>query len=616
MCGIAGILRFDGQPVMRAEVEAMTDAIAHRGRDSVGFAIGGVGDLSDSVVGLGHRRLSVIDLSPQAAQPMHSPDRQTCIVYNGELYNYLQLRNDLKHHGVQFRTESDTEVVLAAYDVWGRECLSRFDGMFALAIWDGRRRVLFCARDAIGIKPFYYRLDGTTFRFCSESRALAGRALDGLAVAAYFFSMYVPRELSIFAGVSKLLPGHWMEVSPDGDCAKQQWWDLPDTASVAVSPDEAAERLRDTLDRAVELQLQSDVPVGAFLSGGFDSGMLVAAAARKQAKFHTYSIGFDDARQFNELPIAAALASRYQTQHHSYTLRSDDVLGILDKALSVMSEPVADSAVVPTWFLAGRAAEDGVKVLLSGTGGDEVFCGYPRYVASTWRRRILYQLPGSIRSLIGNAFLGGSVLGARLAHASVDMAVYAGGSADLAAMYLGEPQQIAEFVERLATRVFPPPQARMPALYRHMAFDLQVYLPDLLLLLLDQLTMAHTIEGRVPLLSVDLIRASYALPPNLHAESRAATTRKLMRRMAAGRLDQRTFTAPKQGFSGPVRAWIADNQAAFRERTLAISDIPGLEQMSAERWWKVSPGARDVKWAHEIFLLYSFATWYHANVHG
>ena len=615
MCGIAGILRFGGVPVSRERMAEMTDAIAHRGRDSVGFAIGGEGGISCQSLALGHRRLSVIDLSAAAAQPMFSVDRRLCMVYNGELYNYRQLRDELQCVGVQFHTQSDSEVILAAYARWGHNCLQRFNGMFAFAIWDEVRQRLFCARDALGVKPFYYRMDANVFEFSSESRALARGALDAQAVAAYFFSMYVPRELSIHAGVRKLLPGCWLEVAPDGTYHKQQWWRLPEMAVSDVSADEAAVRLQKALDYAVSLQLQSDVPVGALLSGGFDSGMILASAAHHGTHLHTYSIGFDDPRQFNELSIAAALAQRYGSIHHAFTLASTDALGILDCALAVMSEPVADSAVVPTWFLARQAAADGIKVLLSGSGGDEVFGGYSRYVASSWRRKLIYLLPDAARRAIAQIMPNG-IWAARLRHPSLDMAIYTGGSPRLAARTLSSPEAFASFLDGLASEIYPPSENDVPLLYRNMAFDLQVYLPDLLLMLLDQLCMAHTVEGRVPLLDVDLIAQSYALAPELHANPSETTRRRLMRKMAQGRVDPRSFTAPKQGFSGPVRTWIADHEAVFRERTLSLATIAGLEMLRPEDWWRVSPARRDAVWAHEIFLMYAFATWHGTNAHG
>jgi asparagine synthase (glutamine-hydrolysing) len=613
MCGIAGILGFDGRPAQREAIQAMTDAIAHRGRDSVGFAIGGKDGISTPSLALGHRRLSVIDLSGEAAQPMFSADRRLCLVYNGELYNYRQLRTELQRIGTHFRTNSDTEVILAAYSAWGRECLKHFNGMFAFALWDESRHTLFCARDALGIKPFYYRLDREGFCFSSESRALSGKGLEPQAVAAYFFTMYVPRELSIHAGVRKLLPGSWLEVTPDGKFSQQQWWHLPTMAVENIGSEEAAIRLLDTLDRAVALQLQSDVPVGALLSGGFDSGMIVASAAQQTACLHTYSVGFDDVRQFNELDIAAGLANRYGTSHHAYVLRSADVIGVLDKALSVMTEPVADSAVVPSWFLAQRAAEDGVKVLLSGTGGDEVFGGYTRYVASTRHRKILYQLPVKARQLLSNLLPMANLTGARMRHPSLDMSINTGGSPRLTSALFSSSEKFGYFLEQVALHLYPEPVADAPLLYKHMAYDLQVYLPDLLLLILDQLCMAHTVEGRVPLLDVELIAQSYALQPKLHADPRQATTRKLMRRMARGRLDERTFNAPKQGFSGPVRSWIADNEPLFRERTYALTEIPGLEMIQPKLWWSVPAERRTGPWAHDVFLMYCFSTWFQAN---
>ena len=615
MCGIAGILRFGGAPVSRERISAMTDAIAHRGRDSAGFAIGGEGRISCQSLALGHRRLSVIDLTAAAEQPMYSADGKLCMVYNGELYNYKQLRDELQRAGKQFYTQSDSEVILTAYAHWGRDCLQRFNGMFAFAIWDEANQRLFCARDAIGIKPFYYRLNAEGFEFSSESRALARGGLDAQAIAAYFFSMYVPGELSIHAGVRKLLPGCWLEVTPDGKCHTQKWWSMPEMAVSSAGADESAQRLQLVLDQAVALQLQSDVPVGALLSGGFDSGMLLASAAHHGTQLHTYSIGFDDPRQFNELPIATALAQRYGSKHHAFTVASKDALGILDQAIAVMSEPVADSAVVPTWFLAQQAAADGVKVLLSGTGGDEVFGGYARYVASSWRRQLIYSLPDAARRAISKIMPDGS-WAARLRYPSIDMAMYTGGSPRLAARVLNSPGAFSGFLDGLASEIYPPTNSSVPILYRNMAFDLQVYLPDLLLMLLDQLCMAHTVEGRVPLLDVELIAQSYALAPELHAKPSEATRRRLMRKMAQNRIDPRSFTAPKQGFSGPVSAWITDHEAVFRERTLSLSAVPGLEMLRPGDWWAVIPARRDAVWAHEVFLMYAFATWYGNNAHG
>jgi asparagine synthase (glutamine-hydrolysing) len=539
------------------------------------------------------------------------------ITYNGELYNYEDLRDELRADGVAFRTESDTEVVLEAYRRWGTDCLRRFNGMFAFTIWDEREQVLVCARDPLGIKPFYFSLTQAGFQFASEARAITGGAratLNPDAVTAYFLSMYVPGHLSLFADVHKLAAGTVMRVTRDGRVVTESYWDVPVGQSIPTSPDEAAEHLLQLLDRAVARQLRSDVPVGALLSGGFDSGMVVASAARSTQVLHTYSVGFDDNRQLNELPIARGLAERYGTRHHERVIGSAEVVDLLDRSIGSMSEPAADSAIVPTYCLAEMAAQDGVKVLLSGTGGDEVFAGYTRYVGYTGSRRVLLGLPDTIRALAGRLWPGHPALSARLRHRSLDMMLNTGGSARLAALVCTDPKGLGSYLDRMAAQILPPMSQQAASLYQHMTFDLKVYLPDLLLMLLDQLTMAHTIEGRVPLIDVDLVTASFALPATLHAT--ADRTKLLMRRMAANRVDPRTLTAPKQGFSGPIWRWIADNRELFRERTMAVREVPGCQHLPVDALWSEPKAAETHRWSTEVFLLFVLSTWFHGPRHA
>jgi asparagine synthase (glutamine-hydrolysing) len=617
MCGIAGILTFNGAPVRADEILALNEALAHRGRDSAAYRLGGAenGDLSAySGIALGHRRLSIIDLSPQSAQPMRSQNSTASIVYNGELYNYLELRAELISTGFRFRTNSDTEVILAAYEAWGEECLHRFNGMFAFAIWDEASQSLFCARDPVGIKPFYYTLSDERFAFASESQALVenrSRLLDSQALACYFMSMYVPRHLSIFAGVSKLLPGHSMRVSREGRVSTRKFWNMPEGGTRHAATGDAVAELTEILDRAVKAQLRSDVPVGALLSGGFDSGMIVASASRAGVPLHTYSVGFDDGVQASELPIARDMAARYGTTHHERVIRGSEIIGFLDSAIGRMSEPVADSAIVPTYCLSGMAADDGVKVLLSGAGGDEVFAGYSRYVASSLQRKILFLLPPALRTTLGRTLFANTLLGARLRHPALDMLVYAGGSPSLARYFFKNDSGFRQFLEELAGHVFPALDYEQQPLYKHMSFDLQVYLPDLLLMTLDQLTMAHTVEGRVPLLDIDLIKASYNLDSSLHASPTQPTTRRLMRAMAAGRVDPRTFTSRKLGFSGPVRYWVSHNSAIFKEVAMAAREIPELRGWPIEALWQSGEIHQSPAWAKDIFSLYCFSRWYH-----
>ena len=623
MCGIAGILDFDGRAVAAHEIEVLTDAIAHRGRDSAAIVLGGTsrGGLSAYPgVALGHRRLSIIDLSTESAQPMTIQGGHLWIVYNGELYNYLELRQELVNAGYRFRTHSDTEVILVAFQAWGEACLAKFNGMFAFAIWDEKTQSFFCARDPLGIKPFCYTYDKRSFRFASESQALMrekGLVLDPTAVTSYFLSMYVPRHLSIFSGVQKLLPGHCLRATRDGKVSINSYWTLPSTGYRSCAPADAAKELEELLNKAVAFQLRSDVPVGVLLSGGFDSGMIVASASHRATPLHTYSVGFDDGVQFNELPIAEAHAGRYGTIHHERLIRSEEVMGLLDKAIHSMSEPVADSAMVPTYCLSQMSAEDGVKVLLSGTGGDEVFAGYSRYVGSSGHRKMLYRLPRFLRHFLGRTVWRNTTFGARLRHSSLDMMLVTGGSAQLAGKFFKNKRAFNDFLEELVRDVFPAPTANSQGLYENMQFDLQVYLPDLLLMLLDQLTMAHTVEGRVPLLDIELLKASYSLSSKLHAIPSQSETRRLMRKMAADKLDSRTHAAPKQGFSGPVKSWIEGNKPRFKERVMDSRQIPILRDLPLENLWGTAAQENNPFWATEVFSLYCFSTWYQAHAsHG
>ena len=617
MCGIAGILKFHGKPAEFEKITLMTEAISHRGRDSEGILMGGSenGPLNISIA-LGHRRLSIIDLSDSAVQPMVGASRRFSIVYNGELFNYKELKKELIGLGFRFSTESDTEVILISWEAWGVQCLKRFNGMFAFAIWDEEKQCLHCARDALGIKPFFYLIDRDGFTFSSESRSLAkiSHGLNPEAITAYFFSMYIPRELSIYKNVQKLLPGYYLQIKADGNSSLTRWWSLPKIATKFLGENQAVNLLQNALDRGVERQLQSDVPVGAFLSGGFDSGMIVASATQKMTNLRTYSAGFSDNQQFNELPIARSLAARYGTHHNERIITNSEVMSILDKAIACMSEPVADSAVVPTGCLSEMAAADGVKVLLSGTGGDEVFGGYLRYVGHSKRRAFMHQLPFSVRNTIGSLLPTSSPLGARMVNHELDMLMFAGGSQRLALASIS-PDRSADYLFSRMGEVFAPArlQANTPLLYKNMLFDLQVYLPDLLLSVLDQITMSHTIEGRVPLLDLDLVSESYSLQANLHANPTQATTRKLMRLMAKNKLDPKTYTAPKQGFSGPVKRWIEENSEQFRDRTMTLKYIEGLEYLNPELWWTDPKLKNDPAWAHEVFLMYCLATWYDFN---
>ena len=619
MCGIAGILRFDGRPVRNEDVSRILDNIQHRGHDNVGIVTGDSSGTEKGLIlsqcadiGLGHRRLSIIDLSEAANQPMPYADNKLWISFNGEIYNYIELRQELKGYGYSFHSNSDTEVILAAYHRWGEECLNHFNGMFSFALWDERRGCLFCARDPIGIKPFYYIFNAQYFIFASESRALAhivDKELNPDAMAAYLFCMYVPGPWSIFKDIRKLEPGCAMTITLKGKAANRRYWNVN---SFQDCEDTAAQRakLNQALSDAVNRQLRSDVPVGAFLSGGIDSSMVVALAAGKASEFHTFSVGYEG-HHINELPYARHIAQHYATHHHELILKPGEVMINLDKALGALSEPIADSAIVPTFMLCQMAAAEGVKVLLNGTGGDEVFGGYDRYdEARTGQKWFTKFLPPGFRSWLGYRLpIGASLSVTRLRHIGFDLFISTGGSVELSRKMLKDNKQYAGFLERLKNDCFPPIVKGVSLLYNRMLFDLRLYLPDELLFLLDQMTMAHTLEGRVPLVDINVIRESFRFPASAHVMP--GEIKKLLRRIAAPYIGKELAMRKKQGFGGPVPLWIEHNLDQVLEVVAAADKIPNFDMMDIDYYFnKGRTGMLNKSDLFELFQLYCFVRWH------
>lgn len=620
MCAIAGLVNFEGTRVPSQRITELIETMAHRGRDSAA-CLHASSDPPLSVypgIALGHRRLSIIDLSEKATQPMRSAATSNVLVYNGEIYNYLELREELIKRGYLFRTRSDSEVILAAYDMWGESCVKRFNGMFAFAIWDEKCQRLFCARDPIGIKPFYYTLDNREFLFASESQALARSLksqLNNEAVACYLLSMYVPRELSIYSKLKKLLPGHAIRVHRDGQCFISRFWEIPEEEdNSSASFENSAEALLDTLDTAVKRQLQSDVPVGICLSGGFDSGMILASAARARVHLHSYSIGYRTGSQNDELDIAKEMAQRYGTTHNQKIIEDADVIPALDQALGSLSEPMADSAILSTHVLSKMASADGVKVLLSGTGGDEVFAGYTRYVSSSPARKFLHHLPLNLREKIAKNLLAKTRIGARINYTSLDMVMHTGGSTRLARYLFNSEKEFILFLEKIATTLYPAEEPARSRLYAMMDFDLLVYLPDLLLMVLDQITMANTLEGRVPLLDLELIKQARRLPAKFHAKPRSKKTRRLLQKMSIHRISPNTSRLKKRGFSGPVQNWVSANQEHFYSIVSQVKIKTSQNEIPLYTHLLKNKKTFSKQESNEVFLLYCLSKW--ADTHG
>src|SRR5256712_8238488 len=395
MCGIAGIMSFNGRPVSPEEMGAMCTAMFHRGPDDEGFYIG-------PGVGLGMRRLSIIDLQT-GRQPVHNEDGTVWVVFNGEIYNFRDLRRKLEQRGHVFSTATDTEVIVHLYEDFGPHCVEHLRGMFAFALWDGRRRQLLLARDRLGIKPLYYAEIAGRLLFASELKAIlqlpeVARSLNWRAVSHLFTGLTTPPTESIIEGVRKLEPGHLLIASPGKAPQTERYWEVRFEPDYSRSEEDYAEELRERLEESVRLHLVSDVPLGAFLSGGIDSSSVVATMARLSSRpVKTFSIGFTE-EDYNELSSARLVARAFGTEHHELVLEPD-VLAVLEDLAWHLDEPFGDPSAIPTYMVSKLAAEH-VTVVLSGDGGDELFGGYDRYRVEEQERR-RERLPAVLRRTLG-----------------------------------------------------------------------------------------------------------------------------------------------------------------------------------------------------------------------
>lgn len=563
MCGIAGRLNFlSGAPVAAAAIQGMCDLIAHRGPD-------GDGTLVEGEIGLGHRRLAIIDLSPAGRQPMVSTDGRFWITFNGEIYNFQQLAAELRDAGRRFRTRTDTEVILAAYAEFGPDCLARLRGMFAFAIWDAREKTLFVARDRVGKKPLHFFLDSDGIAFASEPKAFLAdpsfRAEPDLeAISAYLSYQYVPAPLSAFKGVQKLPPAHYLVVR-DGRLSIHRYWKLSYAEKRRISEDDACDELIARLREAVKLRLISDVPLGAFLSGGIDSSAVVALMAEcSSGPVKTFSIGFNE-KDYDELPYARAVARRYETDHHEFVV-SPKATEIFPKLVWHYNEPYADESAIPTYYLSELTRQH-VTVALNGDGGDENFAGYNRYLenrAATfytrlpeWVRKSLSAAGGTIPAGADGRLAKGRNWLARMAEPRTRR--YAGRVMQFGTLLKAElctPEFRRATADRddaeLILEAFRQSDARD---FTEAAIDADVahYLPDCLLVKVDIATMAHGLEGRSPLLDHEFMEFAASLPRALKLRGREK--KYIFRRAVRGLLPSEIVDRPKKGFGVPLDHW-------------------------------------------------------------
>ena len=601
MCGIAGILNFDkARPAADALVRRMTNTLVHRGPDGDGyFTHGGVA--------LGHRRLSIIDLAT-GDQPFFSEDKSLVLVYNGELYNYLEIRRDLQSRGRHFRTESDTEVLLQAYEEWGTDCLARFNGMWAFALWDEKRQRLFCARDRLGEKPFYYALWNDSFVFGSEMKALfaAGvpRSVNEEMLDALLCFGYLPAPYTFYASIRKLPAGCYLTAQA-GRVDVQRYWDVPSRPAEELRTDAAAvyREFEALFEDSVRLRMRSDVPVGAFLSGGLDSASVVAAmSAASSGPIKTCTIGFDSS-DADERSLARLVAQAFKTDHAESVVEPQHGDLLLKKLAWHFDEPFADTSALPTYEVS-RIARKLVTVVLTGDGGDEVLGGYPVHqsekLVSIWAN-----LPWALRAPIawvGDKALLISDVGGRNRRAQRARRVLATANTDfvsrLEAKQIGFTAAQRRVLVAGNSRVRPAREFIEEALAPSAARDglgllsywlHRVELPERYLCKVDRCSMANSLEARVPFLDHRIVELLSNVSSSVKMPG--LTRKEVLRRTIGKRLPAPLLTAPKRGFDPPMRDWASGDPSDFWRATADALRASGLFSRDGVAW--IAQSARE-----------------------
>lgn len=594
MCGIAGICQVDASPLTPEAgqwVKAMTDRMSHRGPD-------GEGQWSKGPVCLGHRRLSIIDLSG-GGQPMHSADGQMTVTFNGEIYNYAELKEQLTALGGQFQTSSDTEVILEGYRIWGPDCLARFDGMFAFALWDNQQRRLFCARDRFGKKPFFYTVQHGRLYFASELTGIEqlrhlSLTMNPQAVMRYLAYEYVPTPHSVYTEVQSLPPSH-MLLLQDGNLSISRYWDMPmPDESDKRSDNELCEELRFLLSRAVRRRMVSDVPLGVFLSGGIDSSIVAGLMARQSSTaIKTFSIGFSEA-SYDESRYARIVAKAFATDHHERVLSAEECADTLPGIISRMDVPMADASVAPTWLLSGVTREK-VTVALGGDGADELWAGYEHYIGfkvaqwynaapSALRKGIIEPLAQLLPSSAG-------YINPRLAVATFLRAAHAPAWQRVQTMLAAFTPDMQESVLDTAFKAQQPgflapevlfaptrehyehwqPQNAATPLARAFHVYARQFMLDDILVKVDRCSMLHSLEVRAPFLDKDAAEFAARLPVSrkLHGFKR----KWLLKKAFAELLPDEILYRNKRGFQIPVAQWLRGRMRPLMEDLLSESTL-------------------------------------------
>lgn len=584
MCGIAGVLSFANSSFRVSDdyLIRMRDVMSHRGPDGAGIFVSG-----DRRLGLGFRRLAIIDLSERAMQPMSNEDGTLWVVFNGEIYNHAEIRAELETRGGhRWKTDhSDTEVILHAFEQWGIECVHKFRGMFAIALWDAKKRQLWLIRDRIGVKPLYYSIHHGRITFASEIKALLEdeeqqRGVNEEALYYYLSFNATPAPHTLFSGIQKLAPGTWLRVNEHGHVQECRYWDVLDHTQplTNASEEEIADRLLSELRTAVKLRKISDVPVGVFLSGGIDSSTNAALFSEGESKaVRTFSIGYDQEYQSypSELPYARKIAQKVGAEHHELLLRESDLLDSLPQIIRHQDEPLADPVCMPVYFVSKLARDSGVIVCQVGEGSDELFCGYPNWKYSLRLQRYsnLLPIPNALRNL-GLASLtfverGRGASYRRqfsceiLRRALSNRPVFWGGAEVFSDSQKGQllsPRLRKKFSELSSWEALRPIRQRFeekawePSPLNWMTYlDLNLRLPELLLMRVDKMSMAVSLEARVPFLDHKLVELAMSIPEAV--KTRNGVLKYILKKAVRGVIPDELIDRKKQGFGVPVYEW-------------------------------------------------------------
>ncbi|MBI2968175.1 MAG: asparagine synthase (glutamine-hydrolyzing) [Bacteroidetes bacterium] len=616
MCGITGIFHYDGsRPADEGIVRKMTATLTHRGPDGEGYYI-------KENLGLGHRRLTIIDLET-GDQPLFNEDKSITIIYNGEIYNYIELREELKKTGCVFKTNSDTEVILRAYEKWGTDCQNKLNGMWAFTIWDDRKKQLFISRDRLGEKPLYYTVYDNTFIFGSEIKAILAYGIPprpDLSLSELYLCLgYVPAPFSFFKNISKLKQGHYLLVK-ENSFTEYPYWDVPPLAEEEMVSDKKKvyENFENILRDAVMIRMRSDVPFGAFLSGGLDSSSVVALMSEiSTVPVRTFTIGFRS-REFDERKLARDVAVKFNTRHSEFVVEPDRFDDALNRILHHYDEPFGDSSAIPTGYVSKIASRE-VKMVLTGDGGDEVLSGYNAYQVEKFARQYR-NIPSPVKNFLpeliaifGNAFTG--TLRYKLNRA-VRVLHYAAQPYQKRLLMKSSwyiPHLIEELTAGLGKQVkladfindFYGKYPVNDSFYKLMLFQLKVLLPDDFLVKVDRMSMAYSLETRIPFLDHRLVEYMMMVSKNIKMEG--YERKSVLRNTIGKKLPGTILRGPKKGFTVPMHDWFKDRKFDERLNSLYQNDFGLNGKIIKEILSANKKGQADL--GNFIWMLFTFKSW-------